>query len=139
MIAINKSFREPFSVVRAGFFDGDLSERLRRYCGDFKKLNTPRGEKHVLYDPDEPSLVFVSRLARIKIHNSERINLYVGFTSYFENTNMKMLEEFRRKTELSLGECENIYLRQIERELMPYIFQEINTKGLSVLESKFLG
>jgi len=96
---------EPVTVVKPGYFIGDLKEALAKYRSGFRELLEPAfdHENYGLYEPATPSLILVTRQDDgFRLKGPHRVNMFTAFTSYSNHTNFEMLEEFERKTGIAL-------------------------------------
>jgi len=124
---------QPITLVKEGYFVGDLKGALYRYGSGFKPLPNLDREKYGLYIPESPSLVVVARMKNGFILNgANRVNLYASFSSFSNQTDLEMLAEFERRTGIGLP-SDHRNLRNISF-VMSIAFQEIIKGGPKVLD-----
>jgi len=132
MVSSNSPMK-PHSIVREGYFNGNISDQLRLYGPNFRPLPAkPTHEKYGLYIPEKPSLLVVSKLKgsiRLGPYGS---NLYAAFTSYSQRENLEMIAEFESKTGI-LVPHQHTQLTGIAM-LMKIVFDEIVRAGPGAMD-----
>jgi len=122
----------PISIVREGYFDGNILDKLRKYNQRFRPLPAKKThEKYGLYIPETPSLVVISQLRDKARLGPNMINLYAAFTSYSKERNLELIAEFESKTGIRV-QNDHPSLRNIEM-IMESVFNEIVKSGLGSL------
>ena len=118
----------PVSIVREGYFRGNILDQLRKYSEGFKPLPAKEThEKYGLYIPETPSLVVVSKLRGETVLGQNRVNLYASFTSYSKENDLEMIAEFESKTGIQI-QNDHPNLKSIGM-IMGIVFQEIVKGG----------
>ena len=123
----------PISVVREGYFSGNILNQLKLYNDDFKPLPARfTHEKYGLYVPETPSLVVVSKLRGDLRHEPYGTNLYASFTSNSEQIDLEMIAEFESRTGIRI---QNKHPNLIPISMiMGIVFQEVVKRGPKSLD-----
>jgi hypothetical protein len=98
------SFREPQTLVRAGYYPGELEEAVKNLHEKLFQAKSVLGNtvQYATFNKNEPYLLIVSQQIQKLQNPATGHNTLLTITSYSENTNTKAADSFEEETGITL-------------------------------------